>query len=445
MADAPAFRNQLVSLYQSAVDDLVRAQTGAGPSQRPGVENNLVQAAAKIGELKASGVATLPALAPTGISQGPWTCAKLAFELMEARSRGDTVTAQRIEGELSFNVCDVNWAQTIASYVAYFGPDGKRATIPYINATQVGAKTIPLQADATVALIGDWGTGTAVAKEMLAEVAKQKPDVVIHLGDIYYSGTPTECDINFKQVLDTVLDRATTKLPVYTLAGNHDMYSGGAGFYGLLQALNSGDLRQPASFFCLRSVDNSWQFIGMDTGLHDYNPFDVTEVLTRLDPDEEKWIIARIGEFAGKTILLSHHQLFSAFSQIGPKNGDGSLNAYNGYLAASFTNFQNAAPGRIAAWFWGHEHNLTVYQPYKTLTKGRCIGHGAVPVFATDGFYDVLPNLIDPPTFVDLKLETDDQVYVHGFAIVRLKGDGTATAEYYEGTDGSTPMLTEQL
>jgi hypothetical protein len=34
---------------------------------------------------------------------------------------------------------------------------------------------------------------------------------------------------------------------------------------------------------------------------------------------------------------------------------------------------------------------------------------------------------------------------VHGFTIVRLKGDGTATAEYYEGTDGSTPMLVEDL
>jgi Calcineurin-like phosphoesterase len=384
-------------------------------------------------------------IAPEGIGQEAWTCAKLAFELMEARSKGDTVTAQEIEGELSFNVCDVNWAQTIADYVSYFGPDGKRATIPYINATAVGAKTIPLKADATVALIGDWGTGTAVARDMLVEVAKQKPDVVIHLGDIYYSGTPTECDINFKQVIDTVLDRATTRLPVYTLAGNHDMYSGGAGFYGLLQTLNSGDLQQPASFFCLRSADNRWQFIGMDTGLHDYNPFDVTEVLTKLDPDEEKWIIARIGEFAGKTILLSHHQLFSAFAQIGPKNSDDSLNAYNEYLAASFTNFQNAAPGRIAAWFWGHEHNLTVYQPYKNLTKGRCIGHGAVPVFATDAPYTVLPNLVDPPAFVDLRLETDDQVYVHGFTIVRLKGDGTATAEYYEGTDGSTPMLVEDL
>ncbi len=442
--DAPAFRNSLVSVYQSAVDEVVRQKSG-GAAGRSGLENGLVRAAAQIGALKAGGAETIPAAAPANVSQGVWTCAKLAFELMEARSKGDDATASKLEGELSFNVCDVNWAKTIASYVDYFGPDGKRAEIPYIRAATVGAKTIPLKAGATVALIGDWGTGTSVARDLLAEVAKQNPDVIIHLGDIYYSGTPTECDINFKQVLDTVLDRAKTQLPVYTLAGNHDMYSGGAGYYNLLKTLNTGALQQPASFFCLRSGDNRWQFIGMDTGKHDYNPFDVTEVLTKLEDDEEQWIIDRIGEFAGKTILLSHHQLFSAFAQIGPKNADGSLNAYNGYLAASFTKFQAAAPGRIAAWFWGHEHNLTVYQPYKTLQKGRCIGHGAVPVFSTDAPYTVLNRLLDPPQFMNVELDTDDHVYMHGFTIVRLAADGTAQAEYYEGSDGSKPMLVEDL
>jgi hypothetical protein len=447
MATEPqAFRNHFVSLYQSAVDEVVRDRVGTqGLATRPGLENGLVRAATQIGALKMQGAAAIPAAAPANVTQTAWTCAKLAFELMEVRARGDTVQAGKLEAELDFNTCDVRWAETIANYVRYFGPDGSRATIPYIRAAQIGSTVLPLSTGATIALIGDWGTGTGAAVDLLKQVARQKPDALIHLGDIYYSGTPSECDANFKAIVDAVLDRAARQLPVYTLSGNHDMYSGGAGFYGLLQTLNAGPLQQPASFFCLRSEDRHWQFVAMDTGLHDYNPFAVTEVLTFLDQDEEDWLVERIREFPGKTILLSHHQLFSAFSQIGPPNPDGSLTAGTPRLAASFDRFANAAPGRIAAWFWGHEHNLCVYEPYLGLSLGRCIGHGAVPVFTTDSPYSVLGRIVNPPKLMNVQLDTDDHVYMHGFTIVRLGTDGSAVAEYYEAKDGKKPIFTEAL
>ena len=447
MATEPrTFRNHFVSLYQSAVDEVVRDKVGAqGLATRPSLENGLVRAAAQIGALKMQGAATIPAAAPANVTQTAWTCAKLAFELMEARARGDTVQAGKLEGVLEFNTCDVKWAETIANYVKYFGPDGTRASIPYIRAAQIGSTILPLNPGATVALIGDWGTGTAVAVDLLNEVAQQKPDVLIHLGDIYYSGTLGECDFNFKRIVDAVLDRATTQIPVFTLSGNHDMYSGGAGFYRLLQTLNAAPRQQPASFFCLRSEDRHWQFVAMDTGLHDYNPFTVTEVLTFLEQDEEDWLVERIREFPGKTILLSHHQLFSAFSQIGPANPDGSLTACNPRLLASFNRFVDAAPGRIAAWFWGHEHNLCVYEPYLSLAVGRCVGHGAVPVFTTDSPYAVLGRIVNPPKLKSVRLDTDDHVYMHGFTIIRLGTDGSAAAEYYEDKDGTKPIFTEAL
>ena len=34
-----------------------------------------------------------------------------------------------------------------------------------------------------------------------------------------------------------LLTDAKVMVPVYTLAGNHDMYSGGVGYYGLLQRI----------------------------------------------------------------------------------------------------------------------------------------------------------------------------------------------------------------
>jgi hypothetical protein len=339
----------------------------------------------------------------------------------------------------------VQWAKTIENYVKYFGPYGTRASIPYVRAGEIGPTILPLKSGAIVALIGDWGTGTAVAVDLLKQVARQKPDVVIHLGDIYYSGTPNECDVNFKRILDAVLDRATSQVPVYTLSGNHDMYSGGAGFYGLLKTLNAPPQRQAASFFCLRGDDQHFQFVAMDTGLHDYNPFTVTEALTFIEPDEEDWLVERIREFSGKTVLLSHHQLFSGFSQIGPASSDGSLTAFNPRLAATLNRFVAAAPGRIAAWFWGHEHNLCVYEPYLGLTVGRCIGHGAVPVLTTEAPYTVVDRIVNPPKLMNVRLDTDDHVYMHGFTIVRLGLDGSAVAEYYEDKDGMKPILTEAL
>jgi len=56
-----------------------------------------------------------------------------------------------------------------------------------------------------------------------------------------------------------------TKVPTFTLAGNHDMFCGGAPYYKLIDQLG-----QPASYFCLRN--DNWQFLAMDTGLHDNNP-----------------------------------------------------------------------------------------------------------------------------------------------------------------------------
>ncbi|MBP0589594.1 metallophosphoesterase [Paraburkholderia sp. LEh10] len=442
-----SFRDQFVSLFQSAVDQVVRNTTpSSGLASRPGMDNALVSAAAEIASLKAKGAASVPDAPPGAIAQDAWTCAKMGLELMEARARGDTATADSIQNDIRYNVCDPAWFKVIESYMQYFGPDGSRAKIPYRHAADIGPVTVPLKAGATVALIADWGTGTDVAVSLLKEAALQNPDVVIHLGDIYYSGTPQECDANFRNIVDTVLSRNTKDVPVYTLSGNHDMYSGGAGYYGLIDTLNDHARRQPASFFCLRNDD--WQFIAMDTGLHDYNPFTVNDVVTFVEKDEEDWITERIAEFSGKTILLSHHQLFSALSQIGPLQANGKLTAYNPRLLASFQRFSQAAKQPIAAWFWGHEHNLSVYQPYLELKCGRCIGHGAVPVLINGPENAPDPRIVNPPALQNVLLGAANKVYTHGFTIVRLgqgAQKGVASAQYYQNTDGTQPMYTEPL
>jgi Calcineurin-like phosphoesterase len=440
------FRNHFLSVYQSTIGSVLRAGQGADAALgTPELESGIVKAATAVAALKDSGAA-LPTVAPFGLSQNAWNYARLTYELMEAKAAGNGLLAAEKADELKFSGADPQWVETVTEYVGYFGPCGTRRVAPYIPPNE-SMQPLPMPLNATVALLADWGTGTDSAINLLRGVAQQKPDILIHLGDIYYSGTPDECDANFKRIIDQVFQRtgAATDIPVFTIPGNHDMYSGGKGFYDLIKTLNPPSMRQPASFFCLRDTENErWQFVAMDTALHDYNPFTVTDVITYVEPPEESWLTAQVQLFPGKTILLSHHQLFSALAKIGPAAADGSYTAYNPRLAAMFNRMSNAAPGRIAAWFWGHEHALTMYGPYMGLSKGRCIGHGAVPVLVGTGD-TVLPQIRNPPPILSVPMGADDQIYTHGFAIVRFAADGSAQAFYFDDTDFNTPIHVENL
>ena len=106
----------------------------------------------------------------------------------------------------------------------------------------------------------------------------------------------------------------------FAIPGNHDYYSGGGGFYHTIDTVNSGiaNCAQQASYFCLRTDDDKWQFLGMDTGFNDRVP---TGQLTDpegpdLHEDEYDWHKDKLETFTGSTILLSHHQLISAKEQL---------------------------------------------------------------------------------------------------------------------------------
>src|SRR5690349_23076697 len=104
-AEPESFRDQFVSLFQSAVDQVVRSTTPAATlASRPGTDNALVNAAATIASLKSQGASPLPDVAPDEVAQDAWTCAKMGFALMEARARGDATGAESIENDLRFNV-----------------------------------------------------------------------------------------------------------------------------------------------------------------------------------------------------------------------------------------------------------------------------------------------------------------------------------------------------
>lgn len=215
-------------------------------------------------------------------------------------------------------------------------------------------ETIP--DNARIALFADWGTGLYGAPAITKCIeGLDRCDVVLHLGDTYYSGENDE-------IRDRLIG-GWPKRPNGTinraLNGNHEMYSGGKGYFEALATF----FRQPASCFALQN--SKWILICMDTAYKDYD----------LDPKQVAWIKATVAAAgARKLILFSHHQPFSQLDSQGPN------------LQVALADLLNTQ--RVHAWFWGHEHRLVLYEPHpKWGFKGRCIGHGGFP-----GFRDDLPD-----------------------------------------------------
>ncbi len=239
----------------------------------------------------------------------------------------------------------------------------------------------PLEDNCSIALVGDWGTGIERAQAVAREIEKHKPHHAIHLGDVYYSGTEEEITDRFLAHWPKNVARS------WALNSNHEMYSGGHGYF----KITLKKFKQPASYFCLRN--NNWQLIGLDTGYVDHN----------LNREQFEWLLHKVTNYNGKTILLSHHQLFSAYESQGE-----NLEAWLDMLLDE---------GKIYSWFWGHEHRCIVYKPYMNI-KARCLGHGGVPYKA-----HAEPQTNIPIEWVDEREHPQRPAWrMFGFALLNLEG-----------------------
>lgn len=457
------FPSAMASLWQSAAAK-VSSQVAAGGAvlanaalhvPHVNLNDEMIKAAAAVGAAVHGAEAALPA------DNGAAKCSSAAFKLAMARVNGDTAGAIAADAELkAFGTCDPRWVECITEFVARYTLS-QHADVPYKRWRSLDDFVLPdprvagapevLPAQCRIGIIGDWGTGEGRAQDLLNKLAETPLDLLIHLGDIYYSCTAYEANAFYEHCVGAF---AGKKLPrILTLCGNHDMYSGGAPYYSLLSRIG-----QPASFFCLRNA--SWQIIAMDTGYNDFDPLKIDNGSTwvqdnddRTDPYSElDWHQDKLKN-AGprRTILLSHHQPFTRNSPIGKNN------AVNRCLSGQFSEFYPA----IALWLWGHEHNQVIYAPFQGLAKGRCIGASAIPVAGTDPMYRVDPAFLGPDgkpnqpvadllnQSDELKLSVDPAtgLFNLGYGIVTLN-DKNGTADYYQfngTTKTSTLMLSEAL
>ena len=447
MAQFKQFHDPELSIWQAAVGE-VEAQAAAGrqvedvgaarvvagrPEDLDSMSSEAIAYCTQVDTGAPVSAATTVHPSTEGLAQTAGFCSLTALKLAKAKITGNQADEQRYKAELAkFGDCDPRYAEAAAKYADYFVAQQKQ--IPYIVYKNLSDFVIDgkLPDKARVAIVGDWGTGQDAAKLVLRQIADKNPDVVIHLGDIYYAGTQFEITNYFLKIWQQVLNLGAKldRIPTYTLAGNHDMYSGGVPYYQLIQQLG-----QPASYFCLRNAN--WQFVAIDTGYHDHNPAGGGAGATFLQDTEVAWLTDKVNNAGSrKTVLLSHHQLFTAFDSI-----DGQ--EVNMRLASQL------APllPKLAHWIWGHEHDFVLYDSFMNLARSCCLGHGAFPV----GIDEVVkvPKHPEVPLIKGgdgnpIRLDTTGGLCNHGYGIIDL--DGTSgKVSYYQDSDEDAPIYEQSM
>ncbi|MBL8213663.1 MAG: metallophosphoesterase [Bryobacterales bacterium] len=218
---------------------------------------------------------------------------------------------------------------------------------------------------ARVILFGDWGSGVPRAVATARHIKRlltEKPDYeghAIHIGDIYFAGFGYE----YKQ-------RALPFWPgtdghSWAIAGNHDMYTGGAGFLNDFLADPKFSAQQAKHWFVLEN--DNWQIFGLDSA---YALPGATGQRGELAGTQAQQVHQIRTASPGKGgILLTHHQPFNvsagAFEIHSPKMVD----ALQPVLHANL----------VRGWFWGHEHDAAVYKPWNNVAYPCLTGHAGVP------------------------------------------------------------------
>ncbi|MEO7653635.1 MAG: metallophosphoesterase, partial [Bryobacteraceae bacterium] len=272
-----------------------------------------------------------------------------SFVAAEATRTGK-VDVLQLPGEVPFTGFEVrfseqDWLGWAASIFTWWG---KIVPHSFVEPPP-GVEAIPNSF--RISMLGDWGTGLYGAPFCARSIEADPPDLVLHLGDVYYSGTRAEVQERFLALWPNVpgaMHRA--------LNGNHEMYTGGHSYFDdILPRFG-----QAASCFALQN--DFWTLIGLDSAYEDHS----------LHESQIPWLTSVLaGAGDRKIVLFSHHQPFSLLEDQGPA------------LAGRLREVLESR--RIYAWYWGHEHRCVLYDPHPRWgLRGRCAGHSGFPYFRDD-------------------------------------------------------------
>ena len=327
-------------------------------------------------------------------------------------------------------------------------PVGKRGIFPLAVPVEEG----PLR----IAVAADWGTGTLESEKVAENIKAGSPHCTLHLGDVYYMGEACEIEEN-------CLGKPTSRyagvdwppgsLGSFALMGNHEMYSGGQGYYQTflktLGLLNSGSVTDPqsGSYFCLDT--GHWLVLGLDTGYHSggmpaftaiplVNRTPFLDVDARFDDKMMVWLQETMNKTRANgrkkpVLLLTHHQPISSFEHAFTKPAKQLVES-------------GLFDGQEVVWVYGHEHRLTIYKKREIANTlrvfPRCIGHGGMPVSVTV-VHQPKPEILyyDPRQHAIDDENPDTKVGYNGHVVLLFHGD-RLTIEYHDILNNST-LLTE--
>jgi hypothetical protein len=313
---------------------------------------------------------------------------------------------------------DPGWAESFAVFLESLLPviGGKH---PFSDTPQ----TIQIASDqVTIAIAGDWGTGDwrtssnpAPSTDVRTHMAFLRPDITVHLGDVYYSGSSEEEQHELVMLWPAGLTGS------FTLNSNHEMYSGAKPYFQVIDK-PPFDQQRGCSYFALETPH--WVIVGLDTAY--FSPEMGLYMNGLLYPEgapnaqggflKEK---AADAQAKGKSvILLSHHNGFD-------DTGTTPNTLFNQVMSA----FPNG--GSPAYWYWGHEHFAAVYKPQgPSGTLCRCCGHGALPWGQASALTNS-PNVVWHETRSANDPDIPQRVF-NGFAVLRLDGPNIQEAFYDE-------------
>ena len=222
---------------------------------------------------------------------------------------------------------------------------------------------------ATIGITGDWGTGDASSRSIAQRMADLKPDHTIHLGDIYYAGAENEVRNKFLALWPA---GTSPSAPSFALNGNHEMYSGGVGYFEVLLNDPRFKAQQGLSYFSLQN--DHWTIIAIDTAYYARNFY----LDGFIDTDVQlPWMatLTRAARQAGRrVILLTHH----AGVDIEPSGA-----SVTATVADIWNQVLHATDGGPDYWYWGHVHAGYALAPFPIAggrnLMARCVGHCGVP------------------------------------------------------------------
>lgn len=323
---------------------------------------------------------------------------------------------------------DPNWIELFLSYVVF-------QSFPEDIASFRNTPTELFIDDGqsfSLAIMGDWGTGPfndygfASPATLVGKAIKQlRPDITVHLGDVYYAGSEQQISEHL------LLDFPTGLKANFTLNGNHEMFDGANGYFNTALSHPVFSVQNGTSYFAIRYAD--WIILGLDTAYYDSSLYYLKGAIT--DDDQLSFIKSLNIGANQKIILLTHHAGMSY---------DGKTLVAPLYHQV-FTALGNRHPDY---WYYGHIHNGIVYNdsssqgayqcPSGQSPKLRCVGHGSIPIGDAFGLRNAMnrsPSGIEyyartPLPNPDSHPQLENRV-LNGFAYLMLNND-QLTEQIYE-------------